>query len=204
MSARAARPAATETRSPAGDVRSRLLDAALQVLHERGIPALTQTQVALAAGLRQSHLTYYFPTRSDLLKAIVEHAAHTILGIVGGRPEVPAGSLAELRARLIKDVADTRMPRLMIAMTVASDEDPTLKEWMAQFERSILSLLDDTLRRFDVHVTSQSLALFHATLVGVGCLNASAASKASAQEARALVGAAFDRMLADSNRRGSV
>lgn len=91
----------------------------------------------------------------------------------------------------------------MIAMTVASDEDPTLKEWMAQFERSILSLLDDTLRRFDVHVTSQSLALFHATLVGVGCLNAGAASKASAQQARALVGAAFDRLLADGNLRVS-
>ena len=141
------------------DARTRLLSAALQVLHENGILALTQTQVAAAAGLRQSHLTYYFPTRSDLLKAIVEHASSTVLGLVGGRPEFPAKNLADLRTRLVKQGSDIRMPRLMIAMAVASDEDPSLKAWMGAFELHIRKLLGSTLQRLGLKVSARDVAL---------------------------------------------
>ena len=180
------------------DKRTRLLRAALQVLHTEGILALTQTQVAAAAGLRQSHLTYYFPTRSDLLKAIVEHASSTVLGLVGGRPEFPARSLADLRTRLIKQGSDVRMPRLMIAMTVASDEDPSLKAWMGAFEVHIRKLLGSTLQRLGVKVGARDLALFHATLVGVSVFNSSSGTAASASRARALIRAAFDRLIRDT------
>lgn len=56
--------------------RQRILDAALKVLKTEGVSALTQTRVAAAAGLRQSHLTYYFPRKTDLLAATLE-ASHT-------------------------------------------------------------------------------------------------------------------------------
>ena len=55
--------------------RQRILDAALKVLKTEGVLALTQTRVAAAAGLRQSHLTYYFPRKTDLLAATLE-ASH--------------------------------------------------------------------------------------------------------------------------------
>ncbi len=55
--------------------RQRILDAALKVLKTEGVLALTQTRVASAAGLRQSHLTYYFPRKTDLLAATLE-ASH--------------------------------------------------------------------------------------------------------------------------------
>lgn len=184
---------------PAGcDARTRLLSAALQVLHENGILALTQTQVAAAAGLRQSHLTYYFPTRSDLLKAIVEHASSTVLGLVGGRPGFPAKNLADLRARLIKQGSDIRMPRLMIAMAVASDEDPSLKVWMGAFELHIRKLLGSTLQRLGLKVSARDVALFHATLVGVSVFNSCAGTAASARHARELIRAAFDRLIRDT------
>jgi AcrR family transcriptional regulator len=180
------------------DARTRLLSAALQVLHENGILALTQTQVAAAAGLRQSHLTYYFPTRSDLLKAIVEHASSAVLGLVGGRPEFPAKNLADLRSRLIKQGSDIRMPRLMIAMAVASDADPSLKAWMAAFELRIRKLLGSTLQRLGLKVGARELALFHATLVGVSVFNSSAGTAASARHARNLIRTAFDRLVRDT------
>lgn len=188
-------PASAVTFRTSGDARTRLLDAALKVLQEQGIPALTQTHVAAAAGLRQSHLTYYFRTRGDLLKAIVEHAARSVCGLVDGRLEAPAACLAELRARLMKDVADTRMPRLMMAMAVASDEDPSLKAWMAQFEQTFLQLLADTLQRLGVRVSAEDLALFHAAMIGISISNASIATQSSAQQARVLVSAALDRLL---------
>lgn len=55
--------------------RQRILDAALKILRKQGVSALTQTRVAAAAGLRQSHLTYYFPRKTDLLAATLE-ASH--------------------------------------------------------------------------------------------------------------------------------
>ena len=200
-------PAPKSATTPAADppgtaapARSRLLCAALQVLHQQGIMALTQTNVAAAAGLRQSHLTYYFRTRADLLKAIVEQAAADLIGLISGKPEIPARTLAELRARIIKDVSDVRMPRLMLAMSVASDEDPSLKAWMVKFEQGMHKLLAATLRELGVRVRMRDLALFHATLVGIGILNANAGTRSSARQARVLVAAAFDRLLEDARR----
>lgn len=185
---------------PRPDARTRLLDAALRVVQDQGIPALTQMHVATAAGLRQSHLTYYFRTRSDLLRAVVEHAARTIFGIVDGRPEAPVRSMSEFRGRLRKDIADIRMPRLMTAMAVASDEDPSLKAWMARFERTFLRLMEDTFKRLGVPVSTVDVALFHATMIGISLSHASIATERSARQARALVGAALDRLLRDAGR----
>ncbi len=52
------------------DRREALLEAAISVVREGGYPALTQTRVAAVAGMTQSHLTYYFPTRTDLVQAV--------------------------------------------------------------------------------------------------------------------------------------
>ncbi len=197
---KSAAAAASDAPRGTAPARSRLLCAALKVLHEQGIMALTQTNVAAAAGLRQSHLTYYFRTRADLLKAIVEQAAGDLLGLIGGKPEFPARSLAELRARLIKDVSDVRMPRLMLAMSVASDEDPSLKAWMATFEQGMHKLMAATFKELGVRVHRRDLALFHATMVGAAILNANAGTRTSARQARLLVAAAFDRLLEDARR----
>ncbi|WP_454916872.1 TetR family transcriptional regulator [Xanthobacter sediminis] len=57
------------------DIRERLLMAAVGLVREHGLPGLTQPRVAKAAGVSQSHLTYYFPTRADLVHAVLERAA---------------------------------------------------------------------------------------------------------------------------------
>ena len=61
------------------DVRSRLLCAADRILSRDGIQALTQTRIVEAAGVRQSHLTYYFSTCSLLLRAVFEAAAKCMI-----------------------------------------------------------------------------------------------------------------------------
>jgi AcrR family transcriptional regulator len=58
-----------KTREPEKDARSRILDAAAKIFLKEGVRGLTQTRVAAEAGVRQSHLTYYFPKKSDLLAA---------------------------------------------------------------------------------------------------------------------------------------
>ena len=56
------------------DVRDRILDAALELLAQGGAQELTQPRVARAAGVRQSHLTYYFPTRAHLFQAVAHRS----------------------------------------------------------------------------------------------------------------------------------
>ncbi|MHC5540598.1 TetR family transcriptional regulator, partial [Singulisphaera rosea] len=52
------------------DRRQEIIEAGLATLRERGYSGFTQPRVATRAGLRQSHLTYYYPTRADLLAAV--------------------------------------------------------------------------------------------------------------------------------------
>ena len=184
--------------APGADARGRLLTAALRVLHEEGIHALTQTRVAVIAGLRQSHLTYYFPTRIDLLKAIIEHASGAVMALIGDGADSKVRKLSDIRTILCDQLADTRMPRLLMAMAAAADENPSLKAWMTAFELRIRKFLGMALQRFGVRVAARDLALFHATMVGVAVFNYSAGTPTSARQARALVRAAFDRVVADA------
>jgi DNA-binding transcriptional regulator YbjK len=189
----------TTTAVTAPPVRQRLLEAALQVLGDEGIHALTQTRVAEQAGLRQSHLTYYFPTRSDLLKGVVEHAAGETPFRFMAQRQAQKPTLAALRAHLGAQVTDVRLARLMLAMTAASDEDPSLKQWMTEFDRRMREMFGDVLASLGYRVRAQEVALFHATMVGIGVLNSSEGTAESAAHARRMVALALDRLVASAS-----
>jgi AcrR family transcriptional regulator len=114
-------------------VRERILDAAIESWAESGISGLTQIQVAKRAGVRQSHLTYYFPTRDDLLEAVTERA---VKGIAGGLRRVMMEGGAEghraMLERLAKSVADLTHMRMFVAMIVEADDDMAVRKVMTQ------------------------------------------------------------------------
>src|SRR3954469_18119150 len=53
--------------------RTRLLDAALDVLTEQGYAATTTVEVAKRAGVSRGAQLHHFPTKAELLAAAVEH-----------------------------------------------------------------------------------------------------------------------------------
>jgi AcrR family transcriptional regulator len=53
--------------------RRNILNAAAAVLRERGHSGFTIPRVASAAGLYQGNVTYYFPTRIDMIDGLVDH-----------------------------------------------------------------------------------------------------------------------------------
>src|SRR5690242_11685644 len=93
------------------EVRERILDAALGLLAESGAHSLTQPKVARAAGVRQSHLTYYFPTRGELLQEVARHSIEKLAGPLapdarprrgrgrGSRPPARRGQVPRAAAR---------------------------------------------------------------------------------------------------------
>jgi len=178
------------------DVRTRVLDAALEILQGQGIQALTQARVAQHAGLRQSHLTYYFPTRNQLLVAVVERGVEVLCeSISPSQPRRPR-TLAGLRRAMSAPVIETRIPRLMTAMTVAAEEDPSLKQWLVDFQGRAVAYMAEMLAPHGLRPPALELKLFHATIVGVSTLNLNAGSQASARQARRLFEMAFDRLVA--------
>lgn len=56
-----------------GDTRRRILDAAIQLLGERGYAGLRTADVAAAAGVSKGAQTHHFPAKDDLVVAVVEH-----------------------------------------------------------------------------------------------------------------------------------
>jgi AcrR family transcriptional regulator len=127
-------------------VPERILDAALYILGESGIRNLTQVQVANRARVRQSHLTYYFPTRDDLLDAVTERAVD---GIVSGFRRVTMGATEggqkRLLERLARSVVDLAHMRMFVAMIVEADADPALRRVMRRATDRIEAALAETL-----------------------------------------------------------
>lgn len=136
----------TTKTAPATGVRERILEAAFELLHEHGLQYLTQTRVAERAGVRQSHLTYYFPTRQALLEAVtaefVTHVTHGAQRAIAG--EADSDEEAAL-ARLVDAVLADGHMRMFLAMIIEADADPALRTMMVRATRQIEEALADTL-----------------------------------------------------------
>jgi AcrR family transcriptional regulator len=130
----------------AGGVRERLLHAALIILREEGIQELTQVRVARGAGVRQSHLTYYFPRRYDLVEAV---AVRFIDLLEHGLREVAAQAAGsgpdELLRRLAAAIGEPGHMRMFTGVVVAADGDPALRDVVVRQTLRVQALLADVL-----------------------------------------------------------
>ncbi len=129
------------TAGPTLGVRERILGAALEILRESGLQALTQVRVSERAGVRQSHLTYYFPTRQDLLAGVT---AHVVEGIIRGAQHAIEGQEGQRRAdpdavlsRLAAAVTDLGHMRMFLGMIIEADADPGLRRTIVSGARRI-------------------------------------------------------------------
>jgi AcrR family transcriptional regulator len=171
--------------------RAKVLQAAVRLVHERGLQAVTQARVAEAAGLRQSHVTYYFPARLDLVKAIVLEQVNSLLG---GFDSTGLGSLRELRDALIERIERREMPRMLLALLLASDEDPELRAWLYTFDDDFRSRLEQAFRRHGLTPTAAEIDDFHCTVIGAALLNMHADSPNGSRRAVRAVRNAFQRL----------
>jgi AcrR family transcriptional regulator len=165
------------------DVRTRILEAALRLVGEGGASQLTQPRVSKEAGVRQSHLTYYFPTVTDLLQAVARHSFASLakeLGEVDARKR-PA-SLAEVVAGATRD---KRRVRLMLALVQSADRDETLKPGMRRFIRELRGAIEPLLRQSGLDPSPEDVAFLHAVVIGCAVLQLARDDAESRKEALA-------------------
>ena len=160
------------------DVRGRILEAALGLLAESGAHELTQPKVARAAGVRQSHLTYYFPTRGELLQAVARHSIEKLAGQLSRRH----ASLAE---GIAAGAADKRRARVMLGLVAAADRDPAIKRSMRRFVAELRQRMTPLLAAGGLDTRPENVAFFHTVVVGCAVLQLARDNPESRREARA-------------------
>jgi AcrR family transcriptional regulator len=165
------------------DVRSRILDAALGLLSEGS--ELTQPRVSRAAGVRQSHLTYYFPTVTDLLQAVARHSLDKLAQEVDrtGAATRPA-SLADAIAH---GAADKRRVRMMLSLVNAADRDRTLKPGMRAFIKELRGRVAGLMQAGGLALGDDEIAFMHTVIVGAAVLQLARDNAEARKEARAVL-----------------
>jgi AcrR family transcriptional regulator len=176
------------------DRRQDIIRAGLAVLRERGLAGFTQPQVAKLAALRQSHLTYYFPTRLDLLAAVARTAVDDQLGAIDAMldPSSPAAAAATI-ARVAVRHENTRV---MMALAQSADEASAVRDLFRELADGIVARVGRLLERLGIEATEERRYLIHAVSVGLAVIDLATARKDGERRAQAAVQESLNLLLA--------
>jgi AcrR family transcriptional regulator len=147
-------------------IKEKILTCAVKLLEKQGIKKLAQPQIAKDAGIAQGHITYYFPTRSDLLMAVAQRSMETIAKVIMKQAAKHKGpispkTLVPLASTLLKDHVRTRT---LLGLVVESDENDELKKSLNENLNITLSLVATTLGKENIDA---EVILLHSTLMGL-------------------------------------
>jgi len=202
---RAARTPSDTTPADPRPVPERILAAAMDLVRKQGLQGLSQGRVAAAAGVRQGHLTYYFPTRKDLIKAIatvIYAEVAEAMSAVAPAGGASAASYEEVREFFAQRIREPLLARLMLALMNVTDEDPDLCRWLAEHRADLIARLRAVFARLELHPSEDELLLFHASLVGAAFLGVQASTDAATARAAHLARMAFDHLVRSASAAG--
>jgi len=152
----------------ASDKRVLFLEAAIGLIGDEGLNGFTTPKVARRAGLRQSHLTYYFPTREDLLVAVAERVVTDRIATLGAVAEArtPAAKVRSLAAILV----DPEQTRLLLALIQTADRVTQVAGAFDRLRTGIAPGSEALLRAWRIDATADALQLLQATSTGIAVL----------------------------------
>ncbi len=175
--------------------RERILTAAVELLHTEGFGALTQQAVAAKASVRQSHVTYYFATRNELLRATAQYGCERMLAPIEGAAATGQLTRESLRDVLLPDASDRGFFRLMVGLLAACDEDESIKAWLHEFDASVEKRIQATFAAVGVNVPDDVVHLMHSSFVGAVHLESVWKTPESLERARRTVALIADHVL---------
>ena len=113
-------------------IRARILNAVVTLL-SNGTGTLTQAKVAAMAGLRQSHLQYYFPKRLDLIAALLRQH----IDMAADRPGPTGDDTTPDALHLIAN--DPARMRFFLGLVMEADREPALRDLLSAHIRGFQS-----------------------------------------------------------------
>lgn len=137
----------------AGAQRKRILDAALRLMAEAGVHAMSMRRLATECSLNVATIYHYFPSKADLLQQVIAHQSYDEL--LAQTPPIdadlePAPRLAEMLVWIWAEMGTQEdMWRLLLGESLRGEPDAlaAAAELSAVFEaaldRWLLELFDD-------------------------------------------------------------
>jgi AcrR family transcriptional regulator len=92
--------------------RERLVDAAFEAFRDRGYAAVTAQHIAAAAGASRATFYLHFPSKAEVVIALLERIEPTVVDAYHRLDELPAPSLESVREWLYRNVAWWERDRL--------------------------------------------------------------------------------------------
>ena len=162
------------TTNPAGDQRTRILDSALALMGEQGASTTSMRQLAGACDINVATLYHYFPSKSDLLRAVIEERGYgeeldSLVDPPVPRRGGPATRLATLLAFVAGEALAVEVVwRLMLGEAVHSDPDAMAmaRQLSSGLEQALNRWIPDLVPEFDGDVAALS-RLLRSQLFGV-------------------------------------
>ena len=178
----------------AEDRRKQIIGAGLDLLREEGLPGLTQPKIAKRTGLRQSHITYYFPTRTDLLAAVSHAAIDIQLAVVTGMVDsIKTGRQAT--ALIAEVTARHDNTRILVALNQAADREPAVRELFQALNEGFVGEIARLLSKLGVSDEAGNVDLVHAIFVGLSVIDLATSRTRGVARSKAALEALF-RLLA--------
>jgi AcrR family transcriptional regulator len=143
-----------------------ILDAAITLLIERGYHNLSMRKVADQAGVRLGNLQHYFPTRDELVKAMLDRMIEGYLDRfekirgVGNDPEREFSAIVE---SVILDLNKRRTTVFFPELWSLSNHEPHVTQYMDQMYEKYRQVLGDAIARMNPALSPaqvRRLALF--------------------------------------------
>jgi len=172
------------------DRRQDILEAGLAILREQGLAGLTQPRVAAQTGLRQSHLTYYYPTRADLLAAVAGAAVDAQLA--AAKSVLSKASSPEAAAKRIAAVVVRHdNTRVFAALNQAADREPAVRAIFNGLLDGFAAELGSFLGKLGHQPSEARIDLLHALFVGLSIIDLATNRPNSEARARAVLDLTF-------------
>jgi AcrR family transcriptional regulator len=178
------------------DRRKAIWEAGMALLRENGLAALTQPKIAAKTGLRQSHLTYYYPTRADLLTAVMRVAIETQLTAV--RSLVKAASSARKASSAIASAMVLHEnTRVLAALNQAADQEPAVRTLFNELLGGFTTELQALLQKLGLPADEPQVDLIHALIVGLSIIDLATARQKGKARAEAVLNLTFKLLAGD-------
>lgn len=180
------------------DRRQQIVNAGLAILREEGLPGLTQPRICARTGLRQSHLTYYYPTRLDLLTAVTR-AAIERRRVAAQAAAAGINSIDEAVSQIAVFTAKHENTRVLLALMQAVDQHPTLRALYDEMTNDMLATIQSVFVTLGLARTRANIDLLHTLIVGLSVVDLATGRSDGQDRARAVLATAFQMLTAQQN-----
>jgi AcrR family transcriptional regulator len=175
------------------DRRQQIIDAGLAILREEGLSGFTQPRIAARTGLRQSHITYYYPTRADLVAAVAR-AAIKIQASDAKAMATRFTTKKEAAEAIAAGTVHHENTRILMSLSQAASLGPEIRMLFNELTDDIVAELTALLKKLALESSQTNADILHALFIGLSIVNLATERKDGEARSKAVLDAAFDRL----------